>query len=287
MMRPASSAIPSHYPPRVGRSRRDSGQVTIEAAIVMPAMTFMTLVIIQLTLVQHARIMTDYAAYCAARAGIVFNGDPKAMQQAALVALAPTIGRSENLENLNLTMTNGVAFEEALRANAKVPMVQIQTFRPLAQDIQNLGQATDGEELDFDDIRPAAAAANVLQIRLHYYYNMKIPYANWILQGIFFAAKTSTLSSWNSNWGGENQLGYNMITPYDNGAGLRSAQANFSQSGGNWNFTDNTLVPAFAQIAQAAEQNHLYYVPLAATYSMRMQSNMFVKNAGPQIWSTP
>jgi hypothetical protein len=252
----------------------------------MPAMTFMTLLTIQLTLIQHARIMTDYAAYCAARAGVVFNGDPIAMQRAALIALSPTIGRSENLVNLENDETTTVAFEEQQRASARVPMVQIQTFRPLISDVQNLGEATNGDELDFDDIRPAAAAANILQIRLHYYYNMKIPYANWMLQAIFFAAKTSELAAWNKNWGGEGQTGYNMLTPYDNGTGLRQAQASFGQSGGNWNLNDNSLVPAFAQIAQAAQQ-HLYYFPLAATYSMRMQSNMFAKNAGPQIWSTP
>lgn len=78
---------------RVGlrRLRRDeSGQAVVESAIVIPLMTFIILGIVQLVMVQHARIMTEYAAFNAARAGIVWNADKMIMENAAIVSLLPT-----------------------------------------------------------------------------------------------------------------------------------------------------------------------------------------------------
>ena len=72
------------------RARREGGQALVEAAIVMPLMTFLVLGVIQLVMVQHAKIMTEYAAFTAARAGIVWNADPGIMQSAAVIALMPT-----------------------------------------------------------------------------------------------------------------------------------------------------------------------------------------------------
>jgi hypothetical protein len=70
--------------------RREGGQALIEAAIVMPLMVFLILGVIQLVMMQHAKIMTEYAAFTAARAGIVWNADPGIMQSAAIIALMPT-----------------------------------------------------------------------------------------------------------------------------------------------------------------------------------------------------
>ena len=58
----------------------------VESAIVMPLMVFIILGVIQLSMIQHARIMTEYAAYNAARAGIVWNGDPWVMENAAIIS---------------------------------------------------------------------------------------------------------------------------------------------------------------------------------------------------------
>ena len=76
---------------RARRAReRQGGQALVEAAIVMPLMTFLVLGVIQLVMVQHAKIMTEYAAFTAARAGIVWNADPGIMQSAAIISLMPT-----------------------------------------------------------------------------------------------------------------------------------------------------------------------------------------------------
>jgi hypothetical protein len=74
---------------RNGRPQR--GQAMVESAIVFPILIFTVLGIIQLTLVHQARIMLEYAAFSAARAGAVWNADPAVMESAAVFALLPTM----------------------------------------------------------------------------------------------------------------------------------------------------------------------------------------------------
>jgi hypothetical protein len=62
----------------------------VESAMVIPLMTFLILGIIQLVMIQHAKIMTEYAAFNAARAGIVWNADQIIMENAAIISLLPT-----------------------------------------------------------------------------------------------------------------------------------------------------------------------------------------------------
>ena len=74
---------------RLKRFRR-RGQAAVESAIVIPLMTFLILGVLQLAMIQHAKLMTDYAAYNAARAGIVWNADRWIMENAAIISLLPT-----------------------------------------------------------------------------------------------------------------------------------------------------------------------------------------------------
>ncbi|MGM0596422.1 MAG: TadE family protein [Myxococcota bacterium] len=69
---------------------RKKGQAMVESAIVIPLMTFIILGVLQLAMIQHARLMTEYAAFNSARAGIVWNADRFVMENAAIVSLLPT-----------------------------------------------------------------------------------------------------------------------------------------------------------------------------------------------------
>jgi hypothetical protein len=265
----------------------ESGQAVVEGAIVLPAMTFLILTIIQLTAIQHARIMTDYAAYCAARAGIVFNGDPQAMEQAAMVALSPTIGRTDNLANFTYTMTSGgsgalptVSADLATAKTFNLPgIVSVQALPPpnTAGPFTTLAGHLDGEQLDFDDIRSAAAQWNILQIRLRYFYRMRVPFANQILQAIYFAqtAAPNLLKNTSSGGGWE---GFDMTNAgKHNSSFLNGARGAYAGSQGGTS-GGMPIVPESARIAQASRQQ-VYYFPLTATYSMRMQSNWYAKHA--------
>ena len=69
------------------KETKERGQVLVESAIVFPLMIFFTLGILQLTMVQQGKIMMDYAAYAAARSGVVHSGEKIPMEAAANIAL--------------------------------------------------------------------------------------------------------------------------------------------------------------------------------------------------------
>ena len=77
-------------------SRAESGHALLESALVMPLMIFFVLGLVQFTTIQHAKILTEYAAFNAARAGIVWNGSHQRMQDAAALSLLSTDGRTDD-----------------------------------------------------------------------------------------------------------------------------------------------------------------------------------------------
>ncbi len=258
-------SVPSVQPP-APRRRDDSGQVAVEGAIVLPAMTFLVLMVMQLTMVQHARIMTEYAAFCAARAGIVYNADNTAMTRAATVALIPTIGRADSMNAYTGTAVSGIARENNQRAPVGLPIVEVQTLSPKASDVTGaIARHLNGLEVDFDDIRPEVAQFNILQIRVRYYYRMSIPFANQMLQSVFMAQMGHVFQPGTRGHTDVNMLAPDVGSDFHHGA--RSAFAGAASG----------LIPRAGAIAAAAEQRH-YYFPLQATYSMRMQSNVFPSN---------
>ncbi|MEO0811440.1 MAG: TadE family protein [Myxococcota bacterium] len=97
-------------------TRGERGQALVETAIIMPVMIFATLGALQLMLVQHGRIMTEYAAYCAARAGIVHNADWNVMRNAALVATLPLYDRTDDAERYLSTWAKVKAAAEITEA---------------------------------------------------------------------------------------------------------------------------------------------------------------------------
>lgn len=103
----------------------------VESAIVIPMMTFMILGVLQLAMVQHARIMTEYAAFNAVRAGIVWNADPWIMENAAIISLMPTSDRLID----DLTDPEKMVKNIVMRAL----MYQINRRLPEAVDLVNSG----------------------------------------------------------------------------------------------------------------------------------------------------
>lgn len=69
--------------------KNEDGQAIVEAAITLPIFLFLLCGIFELSYMFVVQAMVDYAAYCAARCGIVRNGDEDMMKWAAAQALAP------------------------------------------------------------------------------------------------------------------------------------------------------------------------------------------------------
>ena len=196
------------------RSAPDTrGQASVESAIVMPLMVFLILGIVQLTMVQHARIMLEYAAFNAARAGIVWNADPWIMENAALISLIPT---NESLGNEVGVMDPGRMLRRIIdrsmryQANRRLPEFVGQMATDWGADrvrahltserslvtisLVSPNRDTFGEnaEVDFDDFGARNAdtqrAKTRLSIRLQYLYLMRVPFANWLISWSWLAA---------------------------------------------------------------------------------------------------
>ncbi|WP_233262199.1 TadE/TadG family type IV pilus assembly protein [Vitiosangium sp. GDMCC 1.1324] len=311
-----------HLPPE-----RESGQAAVESALVLPLMVSLGLGLLQLTQMQHAKLMTEYAAYCAARAGIVWNGNNERMQDAARVALLPTLGRTDDLTNLARTWTRARRQDEALQLlawptkDSVVPasvnganlfgQVRVDTVNPSwyspVRSVWKLRSAMSWEELDFDgpDAYPQVPAletklakffnlplpdddeevyrkATVLSVRVRYWYELRVPFANWFIFTSWWAANAGmalggaldrpTLDSKariTHRKGGTRDVGLAPVRGLAHQRGYDTLYR--SEMAVLWGLATGAL-----PLLSRREGRH-YFIPLTATYSMRMQSNFYFK----------
>lgn len=311
-------------------SKGQSGQVAVEAAIVMPLMVFMVLGILQLTMVQHAKIMTEYAAYNAARAGIVWNGNNERMHDAAIMSLLPTMGRTDNLTEVGKTWAFHQLYDTALRnlpwprpsfvPDAMNPsqllgFIRVDTINPYYYGpIDSIWKLRDGlnwKELDFDgpDSYPEVPGLEqkiakffnlqtpdnqeevyrrqtVLTIRVRYWYEMRVPFANWMIFLTWYASNAGVQLSGAI---GSEQINYSPVSANASivgGTGNKGALPFLARGIGHQKGYNTAYRPemvilwglATGQIPLLSSViGKRYFIPLSATYSMRMQSNFHRK----------
>ncbi|RKH43281.1 TadE/TadG family type IV pilus assembly protein [Corallococcus sicarius] len=255
----------------------ESGQALVESALVFPVMVFLILGILQLGTLHHARLMTEYAAYRSARAGIVNHGDCEIMKKAAFVAVLPTLGppkassggapatgRVDTL--LNLARVNDAYTDPKLvRENqtfqdqgADLERLRVEVLNPRRSQLPTLfasyGSHMQGRELDYDDIRNAQVIeANLLTVRVTYFYEMRIPFANWQLHAFYMGREFL-----NDIRGGPN------FTTQHVGGG---SPTKYLEAKGASRDADHQKISTLAG-------NRTFVIPVIATYSMRMQSNL-------------
>jgi hypothetical protein len=311
-------------------SSRESGQAAVESAIVMPLMVMVVLGILQLTMIQHARIMTEYAAYNAARAGVVWNGNNERMRDAAIVSLLPTMGRTDSLTEVGKTWALHQGLDLAVRnlpwpAPQWVPeaidpslllgFVRVDTINPYYYGpIDSIWKLRDGatwQELDFDgpDSFPEVPGIEnliikffnlptpdpqeevyrrqtVLTIRVRYWYEMRIPFANWMIFLSWFASNAGLQLAGGI---GQEEINYNPAGSSTSivggsgdvsalqmrGLGIRHAKGYATAYPLDmfvlWGLA-NGSIPLVSNVV-----GKRYFIPLSATYSMRMQSNFHRK----------
>jgi TadE-like protein len=265
------------------RRRAAPGQVAVETAITVPMMIFFVLGTIQLGMIHQAQLMTEYAAYRAARSAVVNNGDCDRMAYAALVALTPTLpnpsefgmpinGRADTLFNaaklfnfwrLGTWLTNMLGFK----------MVDVQILNPAKSKLNNTFNSLDWRagknEIDFDDLRPAAVAANNLSIRVKYFYEMRIPFANRMIHSWLMG--TELLKNNMGLLFETQELGV-KVGPFGYSTGVNSygiLELRGLAKGG-----DYTTMWVAANLPNAGIIHPIFLAPLKATYTMRMQSNL-------------
>lgn len=251
---------------------RQSGQSVVEAAIAMPAMIFFILCTIQLTLIQQARLMSSYAAFTAARAGIVFNADPDRMREAAFLALLPTMGTpTTSLTALGSSAVANEVRNQVFKAVIGAPLVDVKITSPKASDFNAWGGHLGGREIDFDDIRPGAQEALTLSVNLTYYYRMFVPFANRMIQSIWIAGQIGTLKFW---------TGPDLTNPrYLTTNGGTTAVGETRAQAAILNGIDLAKLILAGEAAQRGIPPPAgYYFPIKTSYSLKMQSNPYKRN---------
>src|SRR4051812_1237808 len=259
----------------------ESGQAIVEAAFVLPAMIFLILCAIQLTQIQQARLLTDYAAFNAARAGIVHNGDngdsdgfsDGPMYDAAVLSIVPSLGRSDSFTEVAKRVAPFKVVDTIL-GGFKLSRMRVYVRNPKKADFAKYGQHLNGREIDFDDVRPGATDATLLEIQVRYLYELRIPFANKLVQTMWMATHVGlggfrALDQWK---------GFDMTSPRAFTANGPDA-VELTRGGAAFvGYDDGTpeQVNIGALVAAGAAGGH-YYLPLEAYYTMRMQSNPFRK----------
>jgi hypothetical protein len=252
-----------------GPDRRCGGQAVVETALVAPTVIFFILGIIQLGLLQQARLMLEYAAFTAARAGAVWNADDGLMEDAAVFALTPTFGVgattsgvAPSLQPLSKTYT---AFQKANRLKAPMKLVRIDVLNPTQE---SLGER---KEADFDE--PSDRQNTQLTIRVTYFFSLKIPYANCVIWQSAMAANAGIafvrrVDGWYREAPGQPMGSGGVLT--NRRDRLTSAGANVKIANACYSHLQSQDMSTMTSLALA---NGTYLLPLVTTYTIRMQSN--------------
>jgi len=324
--------------------RNENGQVLVEAAIVMPLMVFFTLGIMQMTMMQQARIMTDYAAYAAARSGVVNNADPDSMTAAANIAVLPTRARTNSLETLamayirytlgdyiNTKMKELMGIGGGLGVVGALVQGKIQAFlrdslgintfgfasvsviNPLFDDIGDISSLSNGSAAgegvsqadDFDNLDEDIANAttsrgitnrekNILTVAVSYNYELKIPFANWVIFETWAASQVGvelTGAIWSARIK-TGAIGTGSVTGGSSGANTRTGSRATLDGKVLSGATDGTPRRVFQKIRVplallwGLQSEGIYIIPIYGTYSMRMHSNVYKTNLSQELQTT-
>ena len=264
--------------------RNESAQAMVETAIVCPMVIFFMLGVIQLGMMQQARLMVEYAAFNAARAGSVWNMSQWHMHRAAELSLVPTrpafplvgnlTGKIENIGNLAASYLETVAVNASDLPMGGKRMIHIDILNPRPE---HFGEK---EELDFDDVN--LRKETQLTIRLTYFYELKIPFANWVIFNTWLEIRSRShgdaarfLSIINRFLGTQipisnrpflafdavNYTIFTNVTAMAFAGQMSSEYEGLSQ--GNW-----IMMIFYAQMKE-------YYMPLITAHTIRMQSNPY------------
>jgi hypothetical protein len=285
--------------------RGASGQALVETAIVLPTMILVGLGAFQLMFIQHARVLTEYAAYNACRAGIVHNGDPDVMTNAALISVLPVYGPTNDVPSLLLTyaktkflsvvsggldqMVNGIS--DLLRDITGLPVnlselvVDVSLINVLVLNPAPISfidaSGSQKEEIDFDDVLdPFHAEKNVLVIETRILVPLKIPIINKVIYNLWLAKillqhpvlRTDLID----------QVAYK--TKLQGGQDLEAAIKEHIHDPRGITPEDLRLWQQLQLMDLAAGQG-VYLMPVYAKHAMQMQSNMFLNNASRQLIS--
>ncbi|MFT3709599.1 MAG: pilus assembly protein [Archangium sp.] len=260
---------------------RQSGQAAVETAIVMPLFVFTVLGIMQLSLLHQARLLTKYAAYKAARSGAINRASMDVMERAAISVMLPMITRETPI-------ANGSGGEQPQYGLYKISDAQefVRNYKDVADQRRNESAGRQGSapkklievtvchplsgdltaQKDFDDPDTnnnmsdwKAFENSKLSIQVTTYLHLIVPFANafiwWSARGKFSQQRADTMKS--------------LRMETDSANSENTDRKNFN---GQYTLRD---------LEQEAERGS-YIIPVRASYSYRMHSNLGENVSLPQ-----
>jgi hypothetical protein len=242
----------------IGPKRGESGQAAVEAALTLPLTVFLALGTLQLFLMLQGRIMAEYAAFEAVRAGSRHHGDCKPMVHAALTGLLP------NVVSYLGTGTRGTTpaekFAQAWRLRIGDPSKPEPRYLPSMDGRhdgpifwmvreQPLGSSVPSPEDALFDAPSTDGGGMRLEVRLIYWFPLKIPFADWVMSRMFLAY-----------FGLRNFDGANPLMLAERRAGWAAGRTPPSM--------DRKVREEFVSRVESRQ----YVFPIQATYGMRMMT---------------
>ncbi len=224
----------------------------METAITMPLAIFMILGTLQLFMMLQGRLFAEHAAFKAVRTGVVRHGDCEAMTHAAIAALLPsfvsylgdgTAGGSpdEKLAQAWRLRTRGKPFENQYDPGADNGHDGAVAW--IFRESPRLAQVTRDSEDDFDD---PDQPGYVLEVRLVYWYPLRLPFVNWVMATMYRAY-----------FGLADYTGVNPIMPTQKA---------------RWTHAGATSLQAFGAEFNRRYDAQQYVFPITASYAMRMMT---------------
>ncbi|MCP3099044.1 pilus assembly protein [Myxococcus sp. K15C18031901] len=247
------------------RKTSQSGQAMVESAITLPLVVFLLLGTLQLFLMLQARVLAQYAVFQATRAGSVGYGECERMTHAAILALLPSFHSFVGLSGGAAEVRHGGGAGAPARLAAAFAARRGNRYRggPLGAgpaldgvhtgsivwiDRALVGGGIDGpQDRDFDE----PGHLRRLEVRLTYWYPMRIPFANWVLSRMVMA-----------QFGIQDYTGANPLQVAERNANWRQGE-----------FTDPfTLVGAIREELRQRAARQQYVFPIETHFTMRMMT---------------
>lgn len=148
----------------------------MESAIAIPVSLFVVLGVLQMSLVHQARLFADYSAYRAAREASLNMCTCRDMEAAAISALVPTLGRADDQSTWKTTYDKAATAESGALAQVRLEYKLNKQIKPFDKPL-----GTDEEP-------------ERVSVKVHYYYEMKVPFVNWLIARYYLAQ--NMLEAW-------------------------------------------------------------------------------------------
>jgi hypothetical protein len=244
------------------RRRAQSGQAAVESALTLPLVVFLFLGTLQLFLLMQGRILAQYALSRAARAGSLNHGSCQAMHHAAIAALVPSFHSflSPTWQSGRSSAEKYARAFEARRNNRFDPareldnghdgnIVRIYREQPLREVVRANAYWEEDYDLPSSTRAPVTRDPLMLELRMIYWFPLRIPFANWVWNRMVMAH-------------------FGLATyRYSNPLMLAERDAKWDEAAASGHL-DPGLVDELMQRSNASQ----YVLPIEVTYVTRMMT---------------